>query len=76
MVNFGFLSIEIFRCIWEKGYKVSCSKKWKKYFDAGCNGKKLETAAQSQDMFGCTIIVNHLEIRITRGSKYKLYLVG
>lgn len=33
-----------------------------------CNGKKLETAAQSQDMFGCTIIVNHLEIRITRGS--------
>lgn len=48
----------------------------KKYFDAGCNGKKLETAAQSQDMFGCTIIVNHLEIRITRGSKYKLYLVG
>lgn len=76
MVNFVFLSIEIFRYIWEKGYKVSCSKKWKKYFDAGCNGKKLETAAQSQDMFGCTIIVNHLEIRITRGSKYKLYLVG
>lgn len=51
-------------------------KNEKEYFDAGCNGKKLETAAQSQDMFGCTIIVNHLEIRITRGSKYKLYLVG
>lgn len=33
-----------------------------------CNGKKLETAAQSQDMFGCTILVNPLEIRITRGS--------
>lgn len=42
MVNFVFLFIEIFRCIWEKGYKVLCFKKWKKYFDVGCNGKKFE----------------------------------
>ncbi|XP_078313794.1 insulin-like peptide receptor isoform X3 [Crassostrea virginica] len=33
-----------------------------------CNGKKLETVAQSQELFGCTIIVNHLEIRIRKGS--------
>ncbi|XP_061172989.1 insulin-like peptide receptor isoform X2 [Saccostrea echinata] len=33
-----------------------------------CNGKKLETVAQSQELFGCTKIVNHLEIRIRKGS--------
>ena len=38
-------------------------------FYTGCNGKKLETVAQSQELFGCTIIVNHLEIRIRKGSK-------
>ena len=38
-------------------------------FYPGCNGKKLETVAQSQELFGCTIIVNHLEIRIRKGSK-------
>ncbi|XP_056021824.1 insulin-like peptide receptor isoform X4 [Ostrea edulis] len=43
---------------------IKCADKCPK----SCNGKKLETVAQSQELFGCTIIVNHLEIRIRKGS--------